>query len=219
MAQISTAQKTTQSLRAAVGVARGIATICSQCGSIFTSTHNRGQLYCGRKCSKVAFWANASAQELAAQTEKMSKSLMGRESWNKGVPCSDITKAKLSAAHKLSGHHPKILGGNGRANQHETMTAEMLPATWMPQYAIPTKQPRGSGYPTCYKADFANPRLMKILEVDGNSHTSRKHLDAKKDSFLGSLGWSVYRVSNTEIESMYITFKSTGRTTILSKVR
>jgi very-short-patch-repair endonuclease len=219
MEQISTAQKITQSLRASVGALRGNVTVCSQCNSMFTSTHNRGQLYCSRRCSKTAFWQNASQGELDAQTAKMSASLTGRPSWNKGIPCRETTKAKLSAAHKLSGHKPKILGGNGRTCLHEAMAAEMLPTTWLPQYAIATKQPRGSGYPPCYKADFANPGLMKILEIDGNSHTSRRRLDAKKDLFLASLGWSVYRATNKEVQSMYTTFKSTGRTTILSKVR
>lgn len=218
MEQKSTAQKTTQSLRAKVGAMRGTVTVCSQCNSTFTSSHNRGQLYCSRQCAKTAFWASTPQAELDVQTAKMAKSLQGRPSWNKGISCRETTKAKLSAVHKLSGHKPKILGGNGRTNQHEMMAQEMLPATWIPQHPILTNQPRGSGYPSCYKADFANVRLKKILEIDGNSHTSRKHLDAKRDTFLASLGWSVYRVTNSEIQSMYTTFKLTGRTTILSRI-
>lgn len=219
MEQKSTAQKITQSLRTSVGAKRGTVTICSQCGSTFTSTHNRGQLYCSKKCSKEAFWANASQSELNAQTMKMAKSMIGKTPWNKGLPTREETKVKLRMAHLASGHHPQVLGGNGRVTECEQLAAEMLPSTWVHQFAIPTKQPRDSGYPTCYKVDFANPRLMKVLEIDGNSHTSRKHLDAKKDSFLASLGWLVFRVTNNEIRSMYTTFKSTGRTTILSKVR
>lgn len=219
MEQKSTAQKITQSLRAMVGAKQGTVTVCSQCSLMFTSSHNRGQLYCSRRCSKAAFWENASQKEIAAQAQKVSEALQGRSPWNKGVPCAETTKTKLRLAHLASGHKPKVLGGNGRTNRHEAMAAEMLPKTWIPQLVIATKQPKGSGYPHSYKPDFANPRLKKILEIDGGSHTSRKHLDAKKDSFLASLGWSVYRITNSEVQSMYTTFKSTGRTTILSRVR
>lgn len=219
MEQLSPVQKITQSLRASVGATRGIATVCSQCNSMFTSTHNRGQLYCSRSCSKKAMWANFTPEEEQARTAKVSASMIGRPTWNKGLPWSGKVKAKLSQAHKASGHRPKTRGGNGKAVPCELMAQEMLPKTWRSQLTIKTGKKPVDGYPHHYKADFANPKLKKILEIDGNSHRQRKHLDAKKDELLASLGWSVFRVSNETIRSMYTTFKSTGRTTILSLVR
>lgn len=219
MEQLSTAQKITQSLRTQVGAKRGTAAVCLQCKLPFVSTHCRGQIYCSRSCASIAKHKNTPPEEAAVSTKKMIASLKGKPAWNKGIPCREETKFKISAAHIIAGRKPPVLGGNGRPNECEQLAAEMLPSTWVHQFAIPTKQPRDSGYPTCYKVDFANPRLMKVLEIDGNSHASRKHLDAKKDSFLASLGWSVFRVTNNEIRSMYTTFKSTGHTTILSKVR
>jgi len=68
------------------------------------------------------------------------------------------------------------------------------------QIAIPTKMPRTSGYPTCYKVDVGNPDIKIAIEVDGSSHgsSSRRLQDAKKDAFLRGLGWIVLRVSNRQ---------------------
>ncbi|MGC8534900.1 MAG: DUF559 domain-containing protein [Rhizomicrobium sp.] len=40
---------------------------------------------------------------------------------------------------------------------------------------------------------------MLNVEVDGLSHYARKHLDAKRDKKITSLGWTVLRFSNVEI--------------------
>ena len=74
----------------------------------------------------------------------------------------------------------------------------VLGPEWEEELAVPTKQPRGSGYPTNYKIDIANRRLRIAIEVDGASHSGKRGaLDAKKDALLRSWGWSVYRVSNS----------------------
>lgn len=219
MAHISTARQTTLSLRQKAGAKRGQRAACLQCGSMFTATHNRGQLYCGRGCSKRANWSNSTPLEREARTQKTANALKGRTTWNKGVPCKPLTRLLLSLGHKASGHRPKTRGGNGHVSPTEALVWEMLPATWVAQHPIKTLQPKGSGYPPAYKVDFANPQLKKVLEIDGGSHSSRKHLDAKRDALLTSLGWCVYRISNQEAQSLYTTFKSTGRRTILSKIR
>jgi len=66
---------------------------------------------------------------------------------------------------------------------------------------VPTRQPRGSGYPTCYKLDMANRDLRVGVEVDGMSHCSleRQAQDRKKEELLQSLGWSVLRFSNEDV--------------------
>ena len=91
---------------------------------------------------------------------------------------------------------------------------------------IRTKMGRGSGYPTHYKLDIANPDFMMAVEVDGPSHSSleRKAQDAKKDRFLRSLGWTVLRFTNQEVMDdlggcvrtvLSTTSKLRGTTTIL----
>ena len=67
------------------------------------------------------------------------------------------------------------------------------------ELAIPTRKPRGSGYPTCYKVDIGNETLRVAIEVDGQSHYSRRSLDAKKDKLLRGLGWTVLRFSNKQV--------------------
>lgn len=84
------------------------------------------------------------------------------------------------------------------ATKAELAIADAL--DWPMQVVVPTRMPRGSGYPTCYKIDVANPELKVAVEVDGGSHTSttRREQDAKKDAFLRGLGWIVLRVTNRQ---------------------
>jgi very-short-patch-repair endonuclease len=69
------------------------------------------------------------------------------------------------------------------------------------EYPIPTKMPRDSGYPTCYKVDIAIPEKMIAIEVDGGSHSAieRQMQDKKKDAFLKKLGWNVLRFTNKQV--------------------
>jgi len=218
MEPLSNARKITQLLLLTAGIRYGKSGACKQCGSIFTNHQSRYRLYCGRSCARKAMWANLTKEETQEIRGRIGKKNQGKTAWNRGLPQTPEVRAKLSAANKASGHQPRIRGGNGHVAPCEAMAREMLSLDWLMQYAIPTKQKRGSGYPYHYKADFANLETKKILEIDGQVHGSRKHLDAKKDELLESLGWSVYRVSNQKIQELYTTFKSTGHTTILSLV-
>jgi len=215
MAQESSVPKIIHSQPNQVGVKQGKQGVCAYCGLTFTSSTNRGQLYCGKSCSRRAMWASKTQEERNEITSKTASKLLGRPSWNKGVPCREETKRKLSAAHKTSGHKPKVQGGNGRVAPCEAMLREMLQPYWISQYSVKTNKPRGSGYAAAYKLDFALPFKKWGLEVDGNSHTARKHLDAKKDSLLASLGWCIFRVTNAQVRAWYTTFKSMGHITIL----
>jgi hypothetical protein len=107
-----------------------------------------------------------------------------------------LVSEKLRAMH----WKPVSRGGNGKPPPHpQGMLAEAL--RWDMEIAIPTSQPRGSGYPTHYKIDIGNPEMQVAIEVDGNSHgaTIRKAQDKKKDAFLRLLGWLVLRFSNKEV--------------------
>jgi hypothetical protein len=95
---------------------------------------------------------------------------------------------------------PPVQGGNGRPSpEPQRMLAEAL--GWATEVVVRTRMPRGSGYPTCYKMDIADPELRIAIEVDGSSHQSLKirQKDAKKASFLVGLGWTVLRFSNQEV--------------------
>lgn len=91
-------------------------------------------------------------------------------------------------------------GGNGTGlTLPQLMLAKRL--GWETEYVVRTKMPRGTGYPTCYKLDIAEPILMIAIEVDGQSHRSKERIaqDAKKDEFLEHLGWKVIRVRNEAV--------------------
>jgi len=54
-------------------------------------------------------------------------------------------------------------------------------------------------YPTHYKLELANPNLKIAIEIDGNSHYSRKEESEKKKNYLENLGWKVIRFKNIDI--------------------
>jgi hypothetical protein len=136
--------------------------------------------------------------------------------WNKGLPNpeaayrmkydnpmkSDEMRARLSRTLKAMGHKPPVQGGNGRRlSVPQQLLADMtdLPT----EYVIRTKPIRHlmEGLAKHYKADLADPARRLVVEVDGNSHNSPKAraTDAKKDTALSLLGWSVLRFSNREV--------------------
>jgi len=109
-------------------------------------------------------------------------------------------------------HKPIRRGGNGGLlTLPQLALLHALGAGWEAEVAVPTCAPRESGYPTNYKLDLAHPERKLGIELDGRSHAfiSRAEQDAKKDGFLRSLGWSVYRVSNTRALELFSTFTST----------
>ena len=115
---------------------------------------------------------------------------------------SPKTRAKMSASLKRIGHRPKVHGGNGRGMTiPQAILLEELGDGWFPELAVPTKEKRESGFPTCYKIDLASPQLMIGIEVDGGSHESpsARRKDEKKRALLHSLGWTVLRFWNEDV--------------------
>lgn len=107
---------------------------------------------------------------------------------------------KMRATLKRIGHKPVVRGGNGTPTPEPVRRlAEAL--GWTVEYPVRTGMGRGTGYPTCYKVDIADPERKVAVEIDGSSHNmlSRKAQDAKKNTLLSSLGWTVLRFSNEEV--------------------
>ncbi len=100
------------------------------------------------------------------------------------------------------GHKPIVRGGNGKGPSpaQKALFDQLckIGTGWVLELPIPTKQPRGSGFPTCYKIDIAHPESKIGVEVDGSSHHSmvRQAQDRKKLAFLSSVGWSVLKLWN-----------------------
>ena len=104
-------------------------------------------------------------------------------------------------------------GGNGKLTTPQIILACSL--GWVTEFVICTGHHSydGSGFPTNYKVDIANPVLKLAVEVDGLGHNSKKgkQLDKKKEGKLTSLGWKVLRVTNEEV--------MTNLSTVLLKIK
>ena len=71
------------------------------------------------------------------------------------------------------------------------------------EFAVITGEARNhfKSVPHCYKVDLACPEVKLAIEVDGNSHKTKrwKFLDARKTEILSSIGWTVLRFWNKEV--------------------
>lgn len=132
---------------------------------------------------------------------------------------AEATRKKVSDTLKLIKHKPKLQGGNGKP----ATTAEMILFTifsglgFVMQPAIKTGVKRGdlAKIPPSYKPDIGNFSIKLAIEADGSSHTSRRHLDAKKDATLRGLGWTVLRFTNQQILTETTWMVETVMSTIL----
>ena len=175
-------------------------------------TLRRGYCYCSRECSikgghKKDVWTEERRKK-ASETMKSTNSryhdqIVERMRKDNPMKKPEVRKA-VSDRLKEIGHKPKIRCGNGQGltvPQQRLMIALAEKVEVYAEYPIPTKMPRDSGYPTCYKVDIAIPEKMVAIEVDGNSHCAidRQKQDEKKDRFLNGLGWRVLRFKNKQV--------------------
>ena len=90
--------------------------------------------------------------------------------------------------------HGRNTGAGGNFTESEwEMRFRLLPLGFAQEHVIRTKLK--SPWPTCYTLDFAHPGKRIAVELDGSSHESKKvkERDARKDEFLRSIGWRVFR--------------------------
>lgn len=109
-------------------------------------------------------------------------------------------RARVSRSLRRLHHHPPVQGGNGRpAPLAQQILAEAL--GWPMEVVIRTGPPASAGLPTHFKLDVACMEKKQAVEVDGPSHNSplRREQDARKEAFLHSLGWTVWRFTNRAI--------------------
>lgn len=179
---------------------------CKQCRSSVTlpkTKANRervrsGAIYCSETCKRTWISHKHAATMAATNRKHASARMLARNPMR-----NKATRDKVTASLRAMGHKPRIRGGNGKGpTAMEARLHAALPTGWQMSLAVPTKQPRDSGYPPCYKIDLALPQIRLGIEVDGRSHCalSRQAQDAKKTAFLASLGWTVLRFTNAEVE-------------------
>lgn len=123
-------------------------------------------------------------------------------------PMSDPeVRSRVSKTLQAMGHKPPVRGGNGTGPTeceqllYDSLTRISEPQLWSLGHVVPTGAGRPGGLPGHYKIDIASPELMIAIEVDGFSHSAlvRKEQDRRKDSFLSSRGWAVFRFSNQAV--------------------
>lgn len=127
-------------------------------------------------------------------------------------------REKMVATLRRIGHQPKVRGGNGRGpTVAQNSLLKALGQGWTLEHAIPTKMPRGSGYPTNYKIDIAHIAHKIAIEVDGNTHSGKRiEEDFKKFDLLTDLGWRVLHVTNAQAIQLCSTCRSVD--TLLSSL-
>lgn len=176
-------------------------TTCKECGIPITLTgikrlmaQRRGHGYCSNSHAH-RFAGRAQAEFMAAMNKRDAPERMRR---NNPMHMPGIREKMTATLHEI-GHRPPFQGGNGKPlPATQVALAEAL--GWPTEVPIKTG-PKKPGIPTCYKVDIANRDLMIAVEVDGGSHaaTTRKVQDAKKETFLRGIGWTVLRFSNREV--------------------
>ena len=93
----------------------------------------------------------------------------------------------------------KAYGGRPRGNgkppteAEAEMTRRLASLGFIPEFILKTG--KKSPLPVHYKIDLAHPAEKVAVEIDGSSHSGsrREETDARKDSFLRSIGWRVLR--------------------------
>src|SRR5690606_20009381 len=189
--------------------------LCEFCGEKFT-IHKKSQQkirFCGTSCSakwrmrQPEYLMKVHNPEVAAKRGKSKSKWLKTEEGKKQVerirtlnPMSNPeTRAKVSATLKAMKHKPSVRGGNGQGmTLPQQLMKGVLSGNWIAEYAISLGKLQ-KGYPTNYKVDLANLETKMSIELDGNSHYSRKDLDQKKDEKLDSLGWKVLRFWNKDV--------------------
>jgi len=113
-------------------------------------------------------------------------------------------RARVSATLRAIGHRPPWIGGKGRGTTEPQRRLWLgLGDGWVTEFAIgvPRLPELQAQLPTCIYIDVAHPVMKIAIEVDGGSHCLLKTraADARKETYLRSLGWTVLRFTNEEV--------------------
>lgn len=176
---------------------------CHVCGGKVPDTRytrykykSTGRVYCSKQCSNK-YRAMVSSRVMAETNRKYASERM-----KKNNPMTDPeTKKKMIQTLKMKGHKPVKRGGNGQYTEQQLKIARAL--GWDLEVPIPTySSPVPGSYPNSYKIDVANKERKIGIEVDGHSHTkkAKQKEDRKKTAVLKSLGWTILRFWNREID-------------------
>jgi very-short-patch-repair endonuclease len=176
---------------------RDVETKCVECATPFTApAFHKSQVrkHCSTECRKKA-WARGMKRVSVLYADKIAERMRTNN------PMADL-KLRERVRQKITGCAPAVRGGNGNGlTKHELAIAQAL--NWLP-VTVSTHGYRNetNRLPKNYKIDVGNTGMKIAVEIDGRSHNAlaRKAQDAKKTAFLESIGWTVLRFTNKEVD-------------------
>jgi very-short-patch-repair endonuclease len=155
----------------------------------------RGSGYCSEKCRKEFFSKIASItmsntnKKYASERMKKNNPMFREESLNK-------MKASMAGRTFLS------RGGNGQLTKQQQKLSELTQLIMEYPISVKNQMSLEKSLPKCYKVDLAHPETKLAVEVDGKTHQLKrwKYLDKRKMAVLKSLGWTILRFTNQQVD-------------------
>ncbi len=176
---------------------------CSGTKPCYTSLQAipENRVYCSPACRDK--WINENSRKICGEKiAAFNRRTAGARMRSNNPMHMPGVKEKMMA--KLKGRTFLGRGGNGKTTNQQLALHALLPLMVM-EYAIETASVAAQFecLPTTYKVDLADIETKLAVEVDGKSHKSRKwkFLDRRKTEVLNSLGWTVLRFWNGEVDS------------------
>jgi hypothetical protein len=161
------------------------------------------QTYCSRSCASKAN-ADPIAAAVRAREQMKDPALRAMQSkrMKKNNPMKDPeVKARMMASMAPYWEKNTFLGergGNGNLTPQQETLANALGEPWVMEHPIPTGNPHWRAA----MVDIAHPERKIAIEVDGNSHHSKKqkNRDKRKAAMLAEQGWTLLRFWNSEVD-------------------
>lgn len=159
--------------------------------------HRENYVYCSPVCKKQ-FTSKLFSKTMRATNLKRRHLLSARMKQKNPTKMPGVLE-RISTS--MRGRTFLSRGGNGQLTVPQMKLAEL---TGLPtEFAVITGEARNhfKSVPHCYKVDLACPEVKLAIEVDGNTHKTKrwKFLDARKTEILNSIGWTVLRFWNKEV--------------------
>jgi hypothetical protein len=183
---------------------------CEYCKKIY-KPRNKGSHFCSSPCLSRGLFlrpgrrekARAYMLEMRSRPEVQAKLHAHLHSKNNPFNNPEIKMKATEALREKTGFK-HLNGGNGAPiPKPQKILANSLGLRngWKLELAVPTKVTSKNGYPTNYKLDIGHPVFMIGIEVDGESHKTKRiqEKDRKKQTFLEERGWTIFRFSNSQV--------------------
>ena len=151
-------------------------------------------------------WNKGLTKETDVRLARQAENSRGKP--RKGVPHTEEAKKKISSARTewLKNPENRKIYGRGKRSWMELCFEKWLCENhfehWETEKHFWNSETRKN-----YYADFCFESKKLIVELDGNQHLKTKELDAIRDCYLNSLGYTVIRISHKEFKERYFSNK------------